>query len=426
MRPTLVLVACLAAASHAHGQLFNFTLAPNDGSMTAPIAVSGSSLLDLTEDMLDTTGQFQSFDGVGFDASLDYADVDDAISFSVNSAGDMATLQFSLLGGGSRVFTFSGPDIEDQIETFLKESAAAEVEAFLKELALQSVVAITDGNPSAITARSSNYRYNRFGLYEDLRPRHVPVMRTGEVVDAEDGQPSEVRVNDQVDSGGAVFGYDFSYGILETDPGEGTELNSSLTMETRVGDRVAIVLGTNFTYHEIEDSDVYNLGLHFDVPITLLKREKMNGLTIKVIPGVFIRGGGSLDFVAGGLLYGFGGTGVVGYNIGGLALSGIVQLDIHESIKVQYDDYEFDSGVSQQILKVGGRAEYSFDDEIYVYGGLAYTDFLEDAAIDNYLSPAGGIGLRTEHGFNINVGYEGDLADGYESHRGHVGLRFSF
>jgi hypothetical protein len=233
-------------------------------------------------------------------------------------------------------------------------------------------------------------------------------------------------VNDQVDSGGSVIGYDFSYGALETDPGDGTEINSYLTMETRIGDRVAVVLGTNFTYHEIESSDVYNLGLHLDVPITLVKREKMDGFTVKVIPGAFIRGGGSFDFVAGGLLYGFGATAVVGYNIGGFALSGIAQFDVHESIRVQYDDYEFDSGVSQQIMKVGGRAEYSFDDEIYIYGALAYTDFLENAAIDNYISPAGGIGMRTEHGFNINIGYEGDLADGYESHRGHVGLRFSF
>ena len=54
---------------------------------------------------------------------------------------------------------------------------------------------------------------------------------------------------------------------------------------------------------------------------------------------------------------------------------------------------------------------------MFFYGAITYSSFLEPAAIDNYLSPAAGIGFRAENGLNFSIGYSGDIADNFESHQ---------
>ena len=420
-------LAALILTQAASGQnLFQFTVAPTGGGGPAPLTASGSSLWELTEDLIDTQGAFSGFSGVEFDSSLRYAGVDDAISISINAAGDSATLEFTALGSGARTFTFSGADISDQIEDFFKNGAEGELEAFMQEMAKRSLVFIVDGNPSATTARASRYRYNRFGLMDDLRPRHSPVIRRGTVEGYDGLSPQSVRVTDSVDTGKAMLRFDFSAGVIDTDVGNGSEVRFAVSNEFRFGERVALVVGLPFSYHEIEGSEVYNVAAHVDVPISFIRRTEMDGWTWKVTPGLVAASSGSTDFIAGGLLWGVGVTNLIGYNLGQWAFSFISQYDAYKSIKITYDSYEFDPGISQNIMTNGVRVAYSLDDSWSLYGGLAYVNFLEDAAVDNYWSPALGARFRTGHGWEVNIGYEGDTGDGYDAHRLTGGVQWSF
>ena len=445
-RPLIVALAAALAPAALAQDLFQLSLTPTGAGGPAPITVGGSKLFSLTEGMLDQSGNFSSYGGVAFSASLRYAGVDNAMGFTVNAAGDSATLQFTALGSGATVFTFTGADLEDQITDFLGRGAAGELEKFMREMSKRSLVFIVDGNPSAATARASRYRYNQFGLMDDLRPRYTPVIREGEVIPGREidhapmdpgagggdivhrfrRQPDRVRVTDLVDSGLSSIRVDVAAGVISTDVGDGNEIYVAVTNTFRFGDRVALVIGVPVTFHKIQSAEVYNAQAHVNVPITLIRRTKMDGWTWKFTPGLMLAGTGSIDFVAGGLLWGAGFTNVVGYNYGAWSFSYIAQFDFYDSIKLEYDQYEWDPGLTQQILTNGVRAAYQIDDLWAVYGGLAYVDFLDVAAVDNFISPAVGLWYRTEHGFVFNFGYEGDIGDGYEDHRGTIGLQWSF
>ncbi len=428
--------ASLAALSLTHvasGQdLFQYSLTPTGGGGPSPLTASGSSLWELTEDLIDTQGAFGGFSGVAFDSSLRYAGVDNAISISINAAGDSATLEFSALGAGARTFTFSGADISSQIESFFKDGADGELGAFMREMAKRSLVFVVDGNPSATTARASRYRYNRFGLMDDLRPRHDPVTRRG-TVEPQAPQTGEgeylaqsVRVTDSVDTGASTLRFDVSAGTIDSDIGDGTDFRFAVSNEYRFGERVALVLGLPFAYHKIEESEVYNVAIHVDLPISFVRRTEMDGWTWKVTPGLIAAGSGSTDFIAGGLMWGAGVTNLIGYDLGPWSFSFISQYDTYESVKLKYDTYEFDPDISQDIVTNGGRVAYALDDSWYLYGGLSYTTFLEDAAVDKYWSPALGARFRTGHGWDVNIGYEGDIGDGYDAHRLAGGIAWSF
>jgi hypothetical protein len=57
--------------------------------------------------------------------------------------------------------------------------------------------------------------------------------------------------------------------------------------------------------------------------------------------------------------------------------------------------------------------------------GLTYTDFLRDAAVDNYLSPTLGVTLGAGS-VGVRFAYQGDMADGFTSHGGMVVVYLNF
>jgi hypothetical protein len=438
--PLAFAAAALLTSVASAQDLFQLSLSPTDGSPTAPVTVGGSKLLSLTEGMLDQSGSFSTFQGVAFQSSLRYAGVNNAMTFNVNAAGDQATLQFTALGGSARVFTFNGANLEDQITDFLGEGAAGELTEFMQEMAKRSVVFVVDGNPSASTARSSRYRYRQFGFGDDLRPRYAPVYRRGEVYEEvpnfgtdhapPEDQPyttrSRVRVTDTVDIGTSSLRFQIGGGVIDTDVGDGNEISFTVTDTIRFGDRVSLVMGVPVSFHKIQSAEVYNVQGHVDVPISLVRRTDMDGWTWNVTPGIVLAGSGSIDFVAGGLIWGLGVTNVIGYTYGDWAFSYILQFDFYDSITLKYDNYEWDPGLTQRILTNGGRIAYQFDEEWAIIGGLSHSNFLEDAAVGDYFSPALSLRYRTDHGFHVDFGYEADIADDYESHRANLALQWSF
>ncbi|MEQ8845684.1 MAG: hypothetical protein RIB58_12600 [Phycisphaerales bacterium] len=475
----LILLAAAGAAmpvTQALGDdLFRVAVNPTD-PMVQPLIVGGSSVPDLVEDLLDTQGDFSRFDGVDFGASLRYAGVDDAIRFTLSGDGNTATLQFLGREGDPLVFTSDASgDVEDQIVDFLEKDGADTVADFLREINQRSLVAVTDGNPQATTAQMAAYKYNRFGKHQDLTRLERRIM-SGDVVQPSPGAfrvrgfgQEQGRQDDQMQAVGDATGFnqesaagqdgqldtrmegegapvgaasvqffdpgsdrglrvrfDAQAGIADADGLESTFVNLSGSFEYRLNRFVGVAASFPISYYDVEGADVFTFGAHLDVPIRLVQQDDGKGFTFQIAPGALIAGSGSYEMVSGGLFWGVGGTALASYEIQDWLFSGAVSYTHFDSISLELDEFEFDPALTQDYVRVGGKATYFVGDNAYLFGGASYSDFLDDAAVDNYWSPTAGVGIRTGGGFNFRLAYEGDFGDDYEAHKIQLGVQLPF
>jgi hypothetical protein len=459
-------LACLTPTAHAD-DLFRVMVSAND-PMVGDLIVGGSSVPDLVEDLLDTQGQFARFDGEDFAASLRYAGVDDAISFTLSEDGDRATLQFLGREGDPLVFTADATgDVEDQIVEFLEKEGSATVADFLKEINKRSLVAVTDGNPQSTTAIMGAYKYNRFGKHQDLTRLERRIM-SGEVIQPENPSPGVFRAgrrqqgdmqaigdtsgfdqsgaaqDNQTMGEGAPVGaahvqwfkpgsdtglrirFDAQAGISDADGLESTFVNLSGSVEYRVNRFWGIAASFPISYYDVEGADVFTAGAHVDVPIRLVQQDDGKGFTFQVAPGALIAGSGSYEMVSGGLFWGVGGTAMASYEMNDWLFSAAASYTHFDSISLELSEFEFDPDLTQDYVRVGGKASYNIGDNAYVFGGASYTDFLDEAAVDNYYSPTAGVGVRTAGDFNVRLAYEGDFGDDYEAHKVQLGVQLPF
>jgi hypothetical protein len=441
-------VTATAAASASAQDLFQVQVTPDDPSVMG-VTAGSSSLLDLTESLLDTTGAFAPLAGEDFGASLRYAGVDDAIRFRLENNGTRAELTFPTLGE-TYIFDATDGDVEDQIEDFFKTDGGKTIAAFLKDMNRRSVVAVTDGNPLATTARNARYKFDRFGLHYDMTLREKRIARgepamglwrqpeqTGGAGGAGEGQsetPGPAPQSGRSSQGWIVSGsedgmrvrLDGRVAMLDTDAGDGSSATLAASGEMRFNRHVGVALSLPLSYHEVEGADVINAGLHLDVPIAFIVPQEPDGLTWQLTPGALVAGSASIDMVAGGTFWGLGATNLLAYEYRGWSFSFATQFTHYESIELSVDDYDFDPDLSQDVLINGGRVTAPIGDNAYAYAGLAYTKFLEDAAVEDYYTPMIGVGYRTGGGFDFRLGYEGDFGDGYEAHGVRVGLAMPF
>jgi hypothetical protein len=57
---------------------------------------------------------------------------------------------------------------------------------------------------------------------------------------------------------------------------------------------------------------------------------------------------------------------------------------------------------------------------------VAYTNLLDEAAVENYWSPEVGVGVRWHEGSGLRVAYRGDYGDGFTNHGASVQLYLAF
>jgi hypothetical protein len=72
------------------------------------------------------------------------------------------------------------------------------------------------------------------------------------------------------------------------------------------------------------------------------------------------------------------------------------------------------------------KASYRLSERWYGYAGASYSVFFDDAAIDNWISPAVGVGYATPAGSGVSIGFQGDLGDDYTSYGLRVGVNVAF
>ncbi|MEO1008648.1 MAG: hypothetical protein AAFX79_08780 [Planctomycetota bacterium] len=488
MRREAGILAILGVCGAASAQsLFEVSVDAVDPSV-ADMVVGGSSVPDLVQGLLDTEGAFASFEGEAFSASLRYAGVDDAITFTLSSDGNTATLDFVGRDEPPLVFTATADqDVEDQIIDFLEQNGGDVVSDFLNEINELSLVAVTDGNPQSTTAQMGSYKFRRFGQHQDLTRLERRIMR-GEVVEpvmpgafrasgwsrqagqaeqqgggmrstgsasgfglneagtrqdgAQGGGQSGAQGDQELDAAqtgtaqvqwfqpgsdrGLRVRLDAIGGIADADGIDSEFIQVASSYEYRFNRFWGVAASFPLSYYNVEDADVFLAGAHLDIPIRLIQQHDGKGFTFQITPGALIVGSGSFELISGGLFWGVGGTALASYEVGDWIFSGSGSFTHFESITLQIDEFEFDPDLSQDFVRVGGKATYGIGDNAYVFAGLSYSDFIDDAAVDNYLSPSTGIGLRTANGFNFRLAYEGDFGDNYEAHKIQAGVQLPF
>ena len=237
--------------SAARGDLFEIFVTGG-----APdLLVGGSSLPDLLIELVNSQGAFAAFAGQDFNASVTFLGIPDAITVTFDSGTGDATLQFTLLGPLSQVFTFTGANLAAQIEQFLQDQLNQEIQAFLAAINTLSAVAVTDGSPMSTTALSASYVYDRFGLHADL----TAAQKKAEQADL-DKEP-EYGFRGRVD----VY-----YDTINTDIGSGNSIAFVPSLQYFLSDRVSVGLLFPIAYQEIGDAQILNVHANLAVPIYLI------------------------------------------------------------------------------------------------------------------------------------------------------------
>ena len=168
-------------------------------------------------------------------------------------------------------------------------------------------------------------------------------------------------------------------------------------------------------FHQIEGSNIVNVHASVAMPINAISPTETSPWGLRLVPFATLAASGSVDLIAGGLIGGGGLLATALLDFDNVTLSFSTQLSTHQGITLRYQDFEFDPGIDQQILKNGLKATFRYGENLYVYTSIVYTEFLRGAAVDTYWTPGVGVGFRTQSNFSLTVGYSGDFSDGYRS-----------
>jgi hypothetical protein len=402
----MFMCACTAAANA--GDIFRITATDTGSSPISPVTITGNSIIDIVEAGINTTGSLAGFQSRDTSLSLQYGNVANAIVVTKNAGNTTATLSFPGTGIPTRTFTgTSQADLENQIEDYLKKNGSADLKQFLKSMNQRSFIAVSDGNPNATTARFAQFAFDQFGMHDSLsRP---PVDETGERAKS----PFEFRVDAR---GGTYEAGDFS----------GNTFSLGLSSRYDWTKRVGTSLSFFGAYQQIEEADVFHAGVQLGVPIRIILPTDTQHFTWQLTPHAVLGGGGSEQLGAGGAIYGGGGTSLLSFDYLRWTFSMANQITFYKGQKLSFGDFELDPGVSQTILKNGLRADYRFNGNFSAFAGIAYSNFLDDAAIKNYFSPSIGIAWKRGGGTTFEIGYAGDFGSNYHAHQLRGGMNFAF
>ncbi len=143
-------------------------------------------------------------------------------------------------------------------------------------------------------------------------------------------------------------------------------------------------------------------------------------------PFIFAAGAGSIEYASGAVMYGGGISNMVSYRLGNLILSMGNQITLFESSELSYGDYSWDADISQQLLSNGIKATYFISEQVFVDGSITHHNYLDDAAVEDWFSPAAGVGWAFNDASGLRLGYRADIGDDYTSHGGTLLLYFGW
>jgi hypothetical protein len=395
----LVTVAAVAPGPRRARGAEPFELTATGGGST--VTGAGSNVIDLVEDLIDSQGQFEALADENLAGTLRYGELDNAVLFTRNAAGTSATLTIPSTGFTKTFTAASEDELEDQVRDFFEDEGADAYADFLAQINRQTSFGVSDGNPLATTALLADLGYERFGLRTRI-PGDAPIRLPG---------GGDARL-----SGGAS----------ETDAADGWYGGLALGANWLLGDRVGLTWANNFRYRDIEGASVYQVGTTLGVPIAVIAANSDSGLSWHVTPAFVAGFGGSWDLAAGGFLAGGQITSSVALRGRGWTIALANQAGFYEGVPIEISDFRFETDTSQQILKNGLQLIRDLGGGAYLDVAATYTNLLDDAFVEDYLSADAGIALRLGESSSLRLGYHGDFADDFTTHGGNVALLASY
>lgn len=368
------------------------------GSGGTVVSSSGPNIIHLSDNLISLDGPFFALTGQNMTASMTWGGVPNAIRFTENSGGTTATLSFPTTGF-TTTFVGSDPDdLQNQIHNFIKGNGEQAYARFLQSMNQLSSVAPLDGNPQSSTALIADDVFTHFGM-----ENQQPTVSTGL-------------------SDGAYIGISGNGGEARTAGLNGTWADFALDTGVRFGSNIALNFGTTLAYRDTEGSEAYTAAEEVALPVTFIVNHG-DGLSWQVTPWGFAGLAWSEDEAAGGILVGGGGTSSLALHLGGLTLTLGDQISYTGNVSVNYAGYAFDTVIDQWILKDGLDAAYQFPGTpFFVEAGIAYSNFLHQAAIPDYWTPTIGGGLAFGQYSSLKVSYQGDFARKYNQNGGIISL----
>ncbi len=409
-----VAVVVMAAGAAGGQNLFVITGTSNGSAITP---VGADNIIDLVSDAMNNANQFTGLANTTASLSLSYAGVANAITVDKNASNSFATLTFLNPDGTRTTRTFDatggGASLETLVTDYLKKNGSADLATFFKAMNAQSLVAVSDGNPNASTARLADYAFDRYGRYN----RQAAMWSVVENKDEKDGTGLQWRLGV---SGAAFTAGDF----------DGTTAMVSSSVDWNFSNTVGTSLGTFVGYNSVGDASVFHVGLNLGVPIRPVKATEELPLTWQITPSISVAGSGSQELGAGGLIYSGAGTSLLRWDVNDwLTLEMSNQFGFYRGEKLTFGDFSIDPGVDQQILKNGVQAMFKLgDSDWYAYGGVSHTKFMKDAAVDSYVTPEIGLAFRkvSGKGSTFEVGFRGDIGSDYKAYGARVGVNVAF
>lgn len=392
--PFALVFGLLAPAALAD-DLFRIDIDGNEDDLV----VTGSSLFDAARDISGQQSDFAAFQGQAFTARVAYAGLDDAVVITSNADNSLITLTIPSTGF-TRTFDAADGDIEDQVEDFLRSDGAEALAELAQVINQETPAGVTDGNPAALTALISAETFRLFG---DLRNPFGPHPQGA------DGFRVYGNFN-QIDAGG-IDGY-----LIE----------GALTGGFRFTNRVGLVFDALAGYRNLEDSQTITIAGILGLPIRLSPAlDDGQPIFWQITPSGHAGGGGSADQLSGGVVVGAAVTNLVGFKAGDFFFYSGQQIGFFDGQPIDIEGYEFETEVDQKVLRASLAAIYSgIGHSAFLHAGLMYTDFLEEAAVDSFVSPFAGVGVKVGRGV-LRVGVAGDFGDDFEMYRGEAELRLA-
>lgn len=436
----LVAAGVLCGAPHAAAQdLFSITA----GGITA----TGSDVIDLSESAIETFGPFATLSGGPVNAVVDFAGVPGAITFDVNTMGTAATLAFPITGFSQGFVGTDADDLADQIEDFILEEGSDAYAEFLEAIREQSLVAVLDGNPGATTARLARQTFDLYALGTAgpawANPHRVEFDDAGDY--AVDDPQTDFYDDPFVPAhrGRPVGWFEITPRFESTQAGPFDGATGSIDIAGGLSFNRAwgVSAGGSLVFTDFEDTEIFHSTFHAALSVAPVPPQpfgtpdaqgRRNLIGWELSPFFHTGVGLSVDAASGGAF-------------AGLGLASRVELGLKERVSVRWgsqilyangldvefeddddDDLEFETDLSQSLVSTGVIATALLDDRggFFIEGGASYTAFLDNAAVDEWITPEIGLGWQYG-GSRIRVAYRPIFGSGdFESQA--VDLNFVF
>jgi len=386
--------------------------------------VTGKSVPNLVEALIGGRDQFSLLQNTTFQANLRYADVAQALNFSVSGGPGNWTVNLSTPFRPNLIsHQFNGStkaDVEQQLTDYLKKDGSNDLAALLKALNERSAFGVMTGNPNSTTALTAANNYAEYGTAPS--------------------QTKEEKATPK-DAGGRVgLSMVGDAGFIDANGYKARSYSYTPFIPIKVASRVMLDVGIPLNYTEVEGSQVFRVGMELGARILLMKREYENGAVKQpwfwqVAPSGGSQVAGSVDLVAGGIVNNFGVTSLLAYDFGKFEISMGNHISAHESLEVTLGDYKFDPKVSTQIVKNGLKLGVPFSRRWYAEIYAIDTELLGDAAFTTrYTTVGGGVGFKalgkpdapTKKRGYLMVGAYSHIGEHYTSANFQVGSGWKF